>query len=403
MPILPVSAWVLAGATSASGLGAGLVFPFLVLYLAEIRGLGAAVGGAVFSVGAATTFAVSFPGGWLADRFGVRRVYVLGRLLKAISSLVLAPAATPAVALAGGVLFGLGQAATFTTLQSLLAISVPAEQRSVVFAVRHAGANLGFGLGAVAGGLIVDLDEPASFIAVLVLSAASEVVGAVAVLAAVPAERIPVESRTGGYGVLLRDPALLRLLAIDVVLLTVTAGQFDVVIPLAAVRLLGLGAGVVGFLMGFNTLVVVFSSLVVARLIVGPQRTRALALSAALGALAWTLLLVADAAPLGVVALLFAMGTAQAVGESIEVPSVAGMVNDLAPDALRARYNAGHGLSFATATAVGPAIAGLAAEMGALRGLLIGLAVTCGLVALAALTLKDPDSSSAQAALRRRR
>jgi MFS family permease len=381
----------MVAATSLSGLGAGLVFPFLVLYLAEARDLGAAVGGGVLAVAGATTLLASFAAGSLADCLGVRRVYLASRLMKAGTWALLAVVTTAPAALAAGVVFGLGDAASFATSQALVANAAGPKQRSELFAVRHAGVNLGFGAAAIVGGIVVDLDAPVTFVAVLLAAAAIEVMAGIVVAVAVPAAAAaPAERVRGAYRVLLRDRALLRVLAVEAVLLTVTAGQFDVVMPLAGVQLLGLETRFVGFLFAANTVVVVISSLVVSRLIEGRSRTRTLAASAALGAGGWLVLLAAGAAPRGVLLLFFLMGALQAIGESIQVPSGSGIVNDLAPDALRGRYNAAHGIAYSTSSTAGPAISGLAAGAGALRGLLAGLVVAGGVIALAALRLKDP-------------
>lgn len=83
------------------------------------------------------------------------------------------------------------------------------------------------------------------------------------------------------------------------------------------------------------------------------------------------------------------------IGETFLSPSVSPLVNDLAPDALRGRYNATVNLSWQAGTIVGPLLAGTALGHGAGRGLFLTLSLVCGLGALAALGLERIVPSSA--------
>ena len=63
-------------------------------------------------------------------------------------------------------------------------------------------------------------------------------------------------------------------------------------------------------------------------------------------------------------------------------PSIPALVNHLAPEHLRGRYNAMHSLSFNSGFFVGPAIAGVLLGAGAGVELLIILIAGCGLAAV---------------------
>jgi len=75
------------------------------------------------------------------------------------------------------------------------------------------------------------------------------------------------------------------------------------------------------------------------------------------------------------------------IGEALLAPSQAALINDLAPDELRGRYNGLYALAWTTGLAIGPALAGAALDTG--RGDLLfgGLAAACGLGAIVAVRL----------------
>ncbi len=135
-----------------------------------------------------------------------------------------------------------------------------------------------------------------------------------------------------------------------------------------------------------NTCTVVLAQLLVLRLVTGRRRALAFALSAALMAVAW--LTVVGAAHLGggpaaVAAFMTAM-VLFAIGETLMAPSVPVIVNDLASDAGRGRYNGAYGFSQTLGYIIGPAVAGAALGSGHGSLLFVGLAVALGLVALQA-------------------
>jgi MFS family permease len=77
-----------------------------------------------------------------------------------------------------------------------------------------------------------------------------------------------------------------------------------------------------------------------------------------------------------------------AFGETMLSPALSPMVNDLAPDRLRGRYNGLFTLAWTTGFMVGPAVAGVVLGTGAPGLLFLGLIGGCGLVALGALRLE---------------
>jgi MFS family permease len=145
-----------------------------------------------------------------------------------------------------------------------------------------------------------------------------------------------------------------------------------------------------GFAFGANTLVIVLLQLVVLQRIEGRRRTRVIAVMSIVWAFAWVLLGLSGLVPgtAGATLLVAACASVFAFGETLLQPTIPALVNDLAPDHLRGRYNALSAGSFQLAAVIAPPIAGLLIGH-ALGDVYIGLLVVgclvCGFLAIAYL------------------
>jgi MFS family permease len=159
-----------------------------------------------------------------------------------------------------------------------------------------------------------------------------------------------------------------------------------------------------GFAYACNTLVIVVLQLVVLRRIEGRRRTRVICVMALIWSVAWVLLGVSGLLPgtLGATLLVATCASVFALGETLMQPTIPALVNDLAPDHLRGRYNALSSGAFSLAAIVAPAIAGWLIGHALGSAYIAMLVVGCGAVIVVALVLERrlPEGTNGVAPLR---
>ena len=286
----------------------------------------------------------------------------------------------------------LGGAGLWSAQSTLLSRSVDEDQRQRVFGINFLLLNLGIGIGGLVAGLIVDVDRPATF-EVLYLADAAMILLATTVIVTLrgvggPVPPEPGDEPDGGYREVLRDRALLRLVTVSIVMLTCGYGAIEVGFPVFSTTEAGLSPRFVAFGYVGNTVAIVLGQMYVLRLIEGRSRSRLLACVGLIWAVAW--LLLGLAVPLeghAAAAVALACPVVFALGETIWQPVVPSIVNDLAPEQLRGRYNAVGSLSWNVSGTLGPAMTGVLLGAG-LAGAWIGIVVGgCLLAGLAGLRL----------------
>ncbi len=394
VPTLPRAAWIVLAGDGVSALGSGLTLPFLLVYLHQARGLDLGPAGLAVATIAIAGLAGNPLGGVLSDCIGPRATLAAGLVTAATGSLALAAVSSPWQAFAASALLGVGVAVAWPALDALLAALVAPEQRASAFALRHATMNAGLGVGALLAALLVAGASPAALAHLYVLDAISFAAFAVVLLGH---RRLPSHRRAGrvpraprGHRVILGDRVFLRVWALTALLVAVGVAQYAAAFPAYATEVVGLDPSWLSLVLAANTITVVGAQLLALRLLAGRRRSSAIVLVAALWAAAWSVALAAGALAAGPAApaLLTVTMVLLAVGETALAPTVPALVNELAPDALRGRYNGALALAFTTGFIAGPLLAGAAIGSGFGAALPGALAAACGLSALAARRLR---------------
>jgi len=384
-------------------LGTGLVLPFHVVYLNEVRDFPLSDVGLLLALPPLIGFLVVGPGGAAIDRIGARRVLLSTLLMLVAGNSLLAVAETRVVAGVALVLNGIAFGLSWPASQALIASVVPPGLRQRYFGVNFTLLNLGIGIGGVVGGVVVDVDDAVTFQAIYLADALSylpalfllsvplrHVAGRPRHDASVPLEQV-------GYLDVLRRPAVGSLMLLGFVASFVGYSQLNAGMPAFARAVGEVSTQGLGLAFGANTLVIVLLQLAVLRRIEGRRRTRVIAVMGVLWAVSWLLLGSSGLIPgtVGATLLVAACASVFALGETLMQPTIPALVNELAPDHLRGRYNALSSATFQLAAIIAPPVAGFLVghHLGAAY---IGvLVVGCLLTGVLAVLRLEPQLSAA--------
>ncbi|MEV8022632.1 MFS transporter [Streptomyces sp. NPDC086554] len=150
---VPRTVWLLA-AGGFFNMVVAFTFVYFFVYLTDGRGLSVAQAGLISGIGGAGQVAGNFTGGWFGDRYGHRRVLLVGSLVSGVAVLalpVLPVALLYVVPTLGQYAGGCVRAAN----GALVAVSVPEGERRQAFAVTRFATNAGFTVGPPLGALLI--------------------------------------------------------------------------------------------------------------------------------------------------------------------------------------------------------------------------------------------------------
>jgi MFS family permease len=254
-------------------------------------------------------------------------------------------------------------------------------------------------VGGLAAAFIVDVSSLTSFQTIYLVDAATYLafVPILLTLKGIGGRREREPSEKMGYIAIVRDRTFVIMWLITALLVCVGYAQLHAAFPAYATGAGDLSAPGLGVAFAANTLAVVLAQLLVLRLARGRRRTRAVMLLCAFWAATWATVLAAGELP-GEVAATIGFSAAMvvfAIGETLLSPTMPAIANDLAPEAMRGRYNGAYTLAWTTGFATGPLIAGVAFGAGRGQELLVALIAGCGVAALGTRALERRLPASA--------
>ncbi|MER7408213.1 MFS transporter [Streptomyces sp. NPDC000070] len=349
-----------------SAFGLGFTVPYLYVYVAQVRGLGAMTAGLVLAVFAVAALVVLPFAGRAIVRRGPLPVLLAALVTAALGALSLGIASSAAAVLVSASLLGAGQAVMQPALATMIVDCSSAETRSRAFATQFFLQNLGLGVGGLIGGHLVDTSSAASFTLLFAIEAAMflllvVVMATVRMPHAPRIESAPVASGRGGWKQLLGNRAMVQLCVLGFVLFFACYGQFESGLSAYGVEAAGISTSALGTALAANTLVIVVAQFAVLRFVERRRRSRVIAAVGLIWAVAWA---VAGYAGLGhgsqemATAAFVSTYALFGLGEAMLSPTVAPLVADLAPEGMAGQYNSAFALVKQLALAVGPAVGG---------------------------------------------
>jgi MFS family permease len=338
--------WFLLAGTFINRFG-GFVVVFLVLYLSD-RGHSPAAAGGAASLYGAGALASALLGGELADRLGRRQTIVLSMVGSAAAVLGLSQASSLSWILALSAVAGLFAELYRPASSALLTDLIPPERRVTAFAVYRLAINAGMAAGPAVAGLMARH----SFLFVFVGDALTSLAFALIAIVALP-KNTATAGRGGAEGklalALRADPSfLVFLLASAIIGLVYFQSQSTLPLHVAAS---GHSSATYGALMSLNGLLILLVELPLSTITQRLPHAPTIALGYALIGAGFALVGAATSS-----LALAATVVVWTVGEMVSQPLAAAHVANVAPPALRGRYQGAFGFTSGLGLVLAPTL-----------------------------------------------
>src|SRR5437867_5749102 len=336
---------ILQGGNALNYFGYGLILPFEIIYLHQIRGFSTATAGLVLAATMGSSAIVTPPTGALLDRYSAKALVVAGSLASALGYAGFAFVERPWQGFACSIVGGAGFGAAGTANRTLVIRLVTQEQRAAAFALNRVAGNFGIGAGATVGGFIVAAAQQLSSFQILYLfDAVTSAAFALIVLAAVPSPRAeivtPADANGTGFRAVARDRLFLVVIAANIVLVVVGHTFFSNILPPFAKAHTPVGPAEIGIIILVNTTFIVIAQIPAVRVVARMRRTQAFAVTSGLFAVALLAVLPATLvhSELAATSLLAGVAVVLATGEIAHILVLGPLVADMAPAHLLGRY-----------------------------------------------------------------
>lgn len=363
-PQLSRQLWTLLSGSFFNALGNGVVFPFLLIYLHNVRGISLGTAGLVLAATSLAGLVAGPASGALIDHLGPRRVLVVSMVVSALGFGGFAFVRSVPAAFAAAILAGLGNGSFWPSHATMVAALTERESRHNAYAMQRVLNNLGIGVGGVVGGLIATTSHPGSY-ELLFLIDALTFGGYIVALWFVPSPaRVPREADApaAGYRQVLRHKTFLAYVVLNAALVAVGFALLGDIFPAFAKNTANVSERGIGLCFLANTLVIVVAQLPVAKWLEGRRRMAAYSLEGAIWAVSWLIVFAGGWWFTGSAATaVFALAlTVFGLGECFHGTIQNALIADLSQPGLLGRYLALNGFGFQLGGAAGRAAGGFA-------------------------------------------
>ncbi|MGB8651066.1 MAG: MFS transporter [Mycobacteriales bacterium] len=364
---------------AVSRFGTGLTLPYTLILLHEVRGIALPTVGLLLAVPGIVGLAAVPASGVLVDRWGPAAVLRGCLLAQALGSAGLAAAHTPAQAVPALLLSGLGLGPSFPAGNALLsALVTRPDQVTRAFGVQFTVINAAIGTGGVVAASVVDVHRPETFVVLFATSAFAALLQAAVLPSAGPPVHADADAPQGSYREVWADQVFRRMCLVSLLFALTGYAALDAGVP-AFARVEGhVSPSAIGLVFTVNTALIVSLQLPALRLVRSWRRTQALVVAAGLWALAWAVLGLVPVLGEGLrTPAVLVFGAVFGLGEVFMAPALQPLVNALASDRLRGRYNALSSAAFSVAFVVSPALSGALIGLGYGGAWLVALVLGC--------------------------
>jgi MFS family permease len=348
-----------------SAIGNGLVLPYMFLFVHNILGFSTLTAGVLLSYGALSALVVSPIWGSLVDRFGARPVLMFSLVVSAISYASLSLVNTLFQLFFVFTFCCIGQSGMWPAQGAINTFLTPENLRERIYGAQFAVLNLGIGIGGLLSSTWVKLDNARTFEILFIGDGISYLLylSAVIFLGKVENKSIgALDSKPNddsGWSTVLADRIFRKVWLISLFAIFCGYAQLEVGFAAFSTSEAGLQPRDLAWAFAANTFLIATCQLWVTKKLINHSRKFAISAAVLFWALAWAALALSGIkfiSPLfWAIACQFIFG----IGEMIWSPILPSIVNQLAPDHLRGRYNSASAATWQVGQIAGPAFAGL--------------------------------------------
>ena len=354
----PRKFWVVVGVSFIDRVGGTLLFPFFSLYITQKFNVGMTQAGMILGLFSIFGLFGGMIGGALTDRFGRRKIIIIGLVFSAVSTLTLGLVNQFATLIPLAVVIGLLSHFAGPAHDAMIADILPEKQRNEGFGILRVVGNMAWIIGPTIGGFVAKR----SFMALFIIDAVVSCVVALLFFLFMPetkpirdeihekAENILTTFR--GYGTVLRDSPYIAFLVAGILMGLVYQQMYNSL----SVYLRdnhGIEPSGYGLLLTVSAIVVILFQFTTTRLIKHKPPFLMMALGTAFYVVGFSMF--------GWVSTYYLFALAIVVitiGEMIVVPTSQSLAANFAPEDMRGRYMAVFGLLWMVPATIGPGAAG---------------------------------------------
>jgi MFS family permease len=349
--------WLVVVVQFIDRIGGTLLFPFFALYITQKFGVGMTEAGILLGISSLFGLVGSMFGGALTDKFGRKRLILFGLVFSALSMLALGLVTQISVLYPLVIVVGLLSNISHPAHEAMIADILPEEKRQEGFGILRVVANLSWIIGPTIGGFLASIN----YFYLFLIDAIISCLVAIIIYRIIPETKPEPHAHekgesflktVAGYRFVARDIAFISFIVANIIMLLVYQQMYNSL----SVYLRdnhGVSPQGYGFLMSTSAITVILFQFWLTRSIKHRPPFVLMAFGTIFYVIGFTLF--------GVVTtfVLFALNIVIiTIGEMIVVPTSQALVAGFAPEAMRGRYMAVAGLSWAIPSTIGPAAAG---------------------------------------------
>ena len=349
--------WIVVGVRFIDGIGGTLLFPFFALYITQKFGVGMTEAGILLGISSLFGLVGSMFGGALTDKFGRKQLILFGLVFSAISTLTFGLVTQISVLYPLVIIVGFLSNISHPAHEAMIADILPEGKRQEGFGILRVVGNFAWIIGPTIGGFLASINYFYLFVIDSIISCIVAVIIYRTIPETKPEPRAHEKGESflktiAGYRFVARDTAFMSFIVANIIMLLVYQQMYGSL----SVYLRdnhGINPQGYGFLMTTSAITVVLFQFWLTRSL----KHRPPFLMMAFGTIFYMIGFVL----FGVVTtfVLFALNIVIiTIGEMIVVPTSQALVAGFAPEAMRGRYMAVAGLSWAIPSTIGPGAAG---------------------------------------------